>query len=114
MTKALREARPPETVTQLRSFLEAANVYRKFVKNFAMVASPLYKLLKDLPENCGRRSKHPVAFNEDAANAFPPVLALPVADRRFSIDTDASPEQIGAALLQEDEGGQHRPIGFWS
>ncbi len=44
----------------------------------------------------------------------PPILALPVAGSRSFIDMDASPEQVGAALFQENEVGQRRPIGFWS
>lgn len=122
-TKSLRESKPPRTVTQLRSFLGGANVYRRFIKNYAMIAAPLHKLLKGLPENCGKGSRHPVEFGEDELAAFhtllkcitsPPVLALPVADRRLSIDTDASAEQIGCALFQEDEGGERMPLGYWS
>ncbi len=84
------------TVTQLRSFLGAVNVYRKFVKNFARVAAPLYKLQKDLLPQCGRGSRHPITLDQESVTAFRAivdtmcsllVLALPVADRSFSIDT---------------------------
>ncbi len=62
-------------------------------------------------------------FDEEAANAFrrlvdsmfsAPILSLPVGDSRFSIDTDALPENLGAALLQEGDEGQRIPICFWS
>lgn len=42
---ALKHATPPETVTQLRSFLGFANVYRRFIPQFSKKAEPLYRLL---------------------------------------------------------------------
>ena len=45
-TKSLRDAKPPTTKTELRSFLGLCNVYRRFIKNFSMTAHPLNELLK--------------------------------------------------------------------
>ena len=42
--EAVREWERPKTVTQVRSFTAFCNFYRKFVKNFAEVAKPLYRL----------------------------------------------------------------------
>jgi len=36
----------PKNITQLRSFLGAIGYYRKFIKDFAIIAQPLFKLLK--------------------------------------------------------------------
>ena len=123
-TLALKKAKPPINVTQLRSFLGSTNVYRRFIEGYAKVAAPLVKLLKDLPEGCDKKgSEHPVVLDEEAQVAFrnlvdkicsPPVLALPVAGRRFLLDTDASAEQIGCALFQEDEEAVRKPVGYWS
>ena len=38
--KALSEATPPRTQTELRSFLRMCNVYRRFVDHFAKIAAP--------------------------------------------------------------------------
>ena len=38
--------KPPQNVTEVRSFLGLARYYRRFVKEFSIVASPLTKLLK--------------------------------------------------------------------
>ena len=114
--KSLREAKPPTTRTGLRSFLVLCNVYRRSVKNYAMKAASLTDLLKDGSPN---------PFNElDASEmksfhalikaiAEPPVLPLPIADARFSLDTDASDGQIGCALSQEHEG-KRRPVVYFS
>ena len=45
--KSLREAKPPTTKTELRSFLGVCNVYRLFVKSYAMIVAPLTDLLKE-------------------------------------------------------------------
>ena len=42
--EAVRDWECPKTVTQVRSFTAFCNYYRKFVKNFAEVAKPLYRL----------------------------------------------------------------------
>ncbi len=53
------------TVTTLRFFLEAANVYRRFIRGFPKIAAPLHNLLKSLPEAArGKKSKHEVVMGE--------------------------------------------------
>ena len=44
--KSIMEWEPPKSVTEIRSFLGLAGYYRRFVKDFSLVAKPLTNLLK--------------------------------------------------------------------
>lgn len=114
---ALTKAQHPRNHTELRSFLGFCNVYRRFVQNYSQIAAPLNALLKKgIPLQLE-------PFGPDEANAFstlvtnvtnPPVLALPKPGLPYSLDTDASAYQVGAALFQTHDNGERKPIGFWS
>jgi hypothetical protein len=44
--KAIQNCPSPENAKQLRSFLEPAGYYRKFIRNFGVICKPLTELLK--------------------------------------------------------------------
>ena len=61
--QVVREWGPLETKKDVQRFLGFANFYRRFVKNFAKIASPLNKLLVNTPDR-GR-----ISMNEEALKA---------------------------------------------
>ena len=98
----------PKTIRDVHSFLGLTGYYRKFVRNYADIARPLFSLTK--------RSK--LLWTEEAENAFKclkkalsttPVLALPDFSQPFVVETDASNFGIGAVLVQNG-----RPVAFYS
>ena len=114
-TKSLKEAKPPTTKSELRSFLGLSNVYRRFIKKFAVLAYPLNQLLR-------KNSPDTFELNDEQLKAFrtfidricsPPILALPVPNLPYVVDTDACAYGLGATLFQ-DHNGTRKPIGFWS
>jgi RNase H-like domain found in reverse transcriptase/Reverse transcriptase (RNA-dependent DNA polymerase)/Integrase zinc binding domain/Integrase core domain/Chromo (CHRromatin Organisation MOdifier) domain/Retroviral aspartyl protease len=116
-THALRTAKPPTTQSELRSFLGLCNVYRRFVAGFAKIASPLNALLRkgEGPQLGVLSPDQLTAFETLRARLLdPPILALPRADGVFTLDTDASNEQIGCCLYQDQPDGTKHPIGYWS
>ncbi|PIO59764.1 hypothetical protein TELCIR_18761, partial [Teladorsagia circumcincta] len=59
--KAIRDIPTPTSVRAVKGFLGMANFFRKFVRNFASIAAPLYALCKD---------KTPFHWGEAQATAF--------------------------------------------
>lgn len=113
--KAISEWPTPRTVAHLRSFLGLANYYRRFVKDFALLASPLYALLSaSAPWSWGDEQQRAFAGIK-AALTSAPVVSAPDWDKPFNlvVRTDASGYAIGAVLAQ-GEGKEERTIAFHS
>lgn len=106
VVKTVRDALYPQTLTQMKSFLGAVNVYRRFIKGFPHITSPLTEATKkDAEVDWDRPSQEQLDALQTLKYrlASPPVLTLPVADRPFMIDTDASAYSVGAVLLQQQD-----------
>ena len=102
--RAIVEARPPDNVHELRSFLGPANYSARFIPQFATTVEPLYKLLqKDVPFNFG--PKQQAAFAK-LKKGMSEASTLAYYDRQAptKMIADASPVGLGAVLVQEKEG----------
>jgi len=98
----------------LRSFLGAVGYYRKFIKNFALIAKPLFKLLKKGAE-FKWSNEGDIAFKilkERLTQS--PILVPPNFDKPFIIRTDASRSGIEGVIIQKDEEGMEKPLHFVS
>ena len=98
--KAILEWEPPKNVSEIRSFLGLAGYYRRFVKDFSIIAKPLTNLLK---------KNAPFNWNDKCAQSFEelkkrltsaPILALPSGDGGYVVFTDASRQGLGCVLMQ--------------
>lgn len=104
----------PTNKKQLMRFLGMAGFYRKFCKNFSSIASPLTDLLKKnvkykWSEACDG------AFNKIKSTLIGgPALATPVFSKQFKLQIDASDVGMGGVLIQEDDEGIDRAIGYFS
>jgi hypothetical protein len=95
----------PHTQTELKGFLGLTNYFRKFIKNYSHLASPLTDLTR---KSLGTI----VTFTPAALSAFTalkeklvtaPVLAVPDFSKPFKIVCDASQIGLGGVLLQDDQ-----------
>ena len=95
------EWKPPRNVTEVRSFLGLAGYYRRFVKGFSMIATPMTRLLQknvrfEWGEECRRSFDKLKAFLIEA-----PVLTQPTCGKEYVIFSDASLNGLGCVLMQE-------------
>ena len=106
----------PSDVSQVRQFLGLASYYRRFVPEFARIASPLHALLKkDAVFNWSSECED--AFGRlKKALVNTPVLAYPQYEDQhpFILETDASTRGLGAVLAQQQVDGKVHPIAFAS
>ena len=121
--QAVRDAKPPTNVHQVRQFLGLCNFFRAHVRNFSAIANPLNQLTRK--ESVWRggilNDKALKAFNElKTALCSEPVVAYPRKDRPYSLIVDAATgntEQeggMGAILCQLDEKSNYRVIAYAS
>ena len=106
----------PQTPTQLRSFIGACNVYRRFLKDFSKISRPLTGMLKKeaSPNFENPTEEQLTAFETLMDRLTPPLdLALPKAGRNYRSDTDACDYQLGCTLLQEQGDDVCHPVGYW-
>lgn len=106
----------PKKVKELRRFLGMASWYRRFVPNFAEIASPLHDLTKHKTRTLKWNEKAKQSFEKLKSELIKaPVLAIPDFSKKFIIQCDASNHAIAAVLVQkDDETDSDRPIAYIS
>ena len=83
--------KPPNNVSEVRSFLGLVGYYRKFVEGFSKIASPLTKLTrKDVKYNWVDASCQQIFEELKGRLTSAPVLALPNGIDGFVVYSDAS------------------------
>ena len=111
---AVQRLASPVNKAQLRSFLGLSSYYRRFIKDYARLASPLTMLLRE--GQCFQwGSEQQQAFAKlKQCLITSPILDHPDWERPFILQTDASGSALGAVLAQVDEQGRERVIHYLS
>lgn len=111
--EAVVNAREPESVAEVRSFMGLVNFSAKFIPNLATVSEPLRQLTrKGVTFKWGEKQQEAFkALKETLASAE--VLAYYDKDAKTRVIADASPVGLGAVLVQE-QNGNWRPVYYAS
>ena len=115
--KAIKKAVIPKTETQLRSFSGICNVYRRFTVDSAKTAKPLNDLNSvKLPKRLSPPTpEEQAAFDKLGEQlCHPPILSIPGKEGKNMVDVDASYDQLGCCLLQQQPNGAYLPVGYFS
>ena len=114
LTDAVQKFPRPGNVHDVRRFLGMSSYYRWFIPNFAKVAQPLHQLTaKGVPFDW-MKSCESGFVSLKTKLASPPVLAYPCFSKAFTLETDASIQELGAVLSQVQEDGKLRPVAYAS
>jgi hypothetical protein len=111
----------PKTFSELKSLLGFTSFLRAHVPFYTELTRPLQSLLR----LTNQKPKMLLGSNWDQPQERaltrlkellldPAVLAFPDCSKPYTLYTDASKYNMSAVLMQHDEKGHLRPIGYWS
>lgn len=113
-TSAVDQYDTLSTIGEVRSFLGFTGTFRKYIKNYAVIAKPLQDMLKKNKSETEEKfevnqKKKKVVLTEEQQNSFlklkklvttAPVLANFQQDAETIVETDSSYQGLGACLIQ--------------
>ena len=93
----------PRSIKDVQKFLELANYYRWFVKDFARIAKPLHEMMrKEMKWSWEKRQQK--TFEELKKRfTIEPVLVTPDLDKEMRVEVDTSDFAIGEVLSMKCE-----------
>nr|GEV13306.1 putative reverse transcriptase domain-containing protein [Tanacetum cinerariifolium] len=101
--EAIKSWAAPTTPTEVQQFLGLVGYYRRFIKEFSLIAKPLTKLTQ---------KNKPFVWGNNEEEAFQtlkrklcsaPILSLPEGSEDFVVYCDASLRGFGAVLMQREK-----------
>lgn len=112
-TDAVSKFPTPHNQHELRQFLGLSGFFRRFIKSYATVTSPLTDLLKkDVPWKWGETQDQAFAKVKSLLTKRP-LLALYNPEAETHLHTDASKEGLAGILLQSNNGTL-QPVSYFS
>lgn len=112
--RGIREFPTPKKLKDVQSFLGTCGFYRKFIRHFSNIASPLHILTrKDVKFHWGTPQENAFQILKRKLIS-PPVLHHFNPEKGTILHVDASKNGIGGVLLQEDDQGVPHPIAYVS
>ncbi|SAL96256.1 hypothetical protein [Absidia glauca] len=112
--KTITDWPPPKTVHDVQVFLGFANFYRRFIRSYSKLTTPITNLLKKNTKfNWSEQTQQ--VFNQlKETFTTAPILQLFDPDLPCTIETDASNFAIAGVINQTGSDGILHPIAFYS
>ena len=104
----------PRNIKEVQKFLGLTNYYRRFIKNFARIAAPLYMLVRKEQKWKWEKEQKKAFERLKAVFTTEPVLAIPDIDREMRVEADASDYTTRGVLSIKCEDGKWRSVAFIS
>ena len=104
----------PRSVKDVQKFLELANYYKQFVKDFAKIAKLLHEMTrKEIKWSWGEKQQKTF---EELKEKFmiEPVLVTPDLDKKMRVKVNMSDFATGGVLLMKCENEKWRPVAYIS
>jgi hypothetical protein len=90
-----------QNISNIRSFLELAGYYRRFIEGFSKISKPMTELLAK-GNTFEWMLRHETNFQElKKRPTTTPILTMPAMEKPFSIYRDASDQGLGCVLMQD-------------
>jgi len=101
----------PRSTKDMQKFLELANYYRQFVKDFARIAKPLHEMMRKETKWSWRERQQRVFEELKERFMTELVLVTPDLDKEMRIEVDASDFVMGGVLLMKCEDKKWSVMG---
>ena len=111
---AILDRPTPTTVKEVQSYLGFANFYRKFIKNFSSLTSPLTSLTRKAVKFCSSSAPAGAFLALQQAFTFAPILQHFQPDLPLTIEAHASDFALGCILSQPSRIGDLHPVCYYS
>jgi hypothetical protein len=102
----------PRTKKDVQQFLGFVNFYRRFIRNFARLATPLNRLCGSVPW-IWTPTENDAFLALCKAASEGPILCLPIDNAPFRVEADSSGYATGAVLSQLQDS-HWRPVAYYS
>lgn len=111
---AVKEWKEPQNIKDIQKFLGFANFYRRFIKGYSRIISPMTELLpKDVEFKWGPRQQNAFDILKTCFTSGP-VLCHYDPSKPCRLEADASDYVTAGILSQLDDQGILHPIAFFS
>ncbi len=111
LISAVKEFPQPQKMKDIQAFLGLTGYYRRFIQNYAKIAEPLLKQIRNNKNE--RNTNYHIKWNNEYQQSFEtlkqklissPIMNTPNFQHPFILELDACAYGLGAVLVQEYEG----------